>query len=258
MPPKARNHVANIEAVRTFWDEHVCGDVFTHLTERNSQEYLAEVQQNRYHYEYHLLPFLQHVARAGHTVLEIGCGMGMDLAELAKLGCQVTGIDLSPQSLQVAQRYFTLLGLKAELRVSNAEAMDFGDAMFDVVYSFGVLHHTPDIKQALNEVYRVLRPGGRAFLMLYSRYALNNLVHVLFRIPYESPRNWQTDAPITCTFSKREVQHLLQDFVQVHINKAYLFGAGWRPLADIVPQWINSSLGRCLGWHWMIEAQKPE
>src|SRR5262249_8324455 len=191
-------------------------------------EYLAEVRQKRYHYEYHLLPFLQRVAGAGHTVLEIGCSMGMDLAELARLGCQVTGIDLSPQSLQVAQRYFLLEGLTAELRVGNAEALDFGDATFDVVYSFGVLHHTPTIEQALNEVSRVLRPGGKAFLMLYSRYALNNLVHVLCRIPYESPRTWRTDAPITRTFSKRQVQRLLRHFIPVRIDKTYLFGAGWR------------------------------
>jgi hypothetical protein len=112
--------------------------------------------------------------------------------------------------------------------------------------------------QALSEVYRVLRPGGKAFLMLYSRYSLNNFMHVLLRIPYESPRSWKTDAPITRTFSKREVRGLLQHFTQVRIAKAYLFGAGWRPLADIIPQWINASLGRFLGWHWMIEAQKPE
>src|SRR5262245_18857319 len=126
MSPKARHQGTNIEAVRAFWDEHVCGDVFTQLTERHSQEYLAEVRQHRYHYEYHLLPFLQRVAHAGRSVLEIGCSMGMDLAELAKLGCQVTGIDLSPQSLHIAQRYFALFGLQAELRVSNAEALDFG------------------------------------------------------------------------------------------------------------------------------------
>ena len=258
MPSQARDHMTNIDAVRAFWDEHICGDVFTHVTERSAQEYFHEVRQNRFYYEYHLMPFLQRVARAGHTILEVGCGIGMDLAELAKLGCCVTGVDLSPNSLQVAQSYLALTGLEAQLSVRNAEHLDFDDGMFDVVYSFGVLHHTPNITQALREVYRLLRPGGKAFLMLYSRYSLNNFMHVLLRVPYESPRNWKTDAPITRTFSKREVRCLLQDFTQVRIDKAYLFGAGWRPLADIVPQWMNSSLGRFLGWHWMIEAQKPE
>ena len=94
--------------------------------------------------------------------------------------------------------------------------------------------------------------------MLYSRYSLNNLVHMLLRIPYESPRDWKTGAPIARTFSKREVQQLMRRFENVRIEKRYLFGAGWRPISDIVPRFINDGLGRLLGWHWMIESRKPE
>jgi 2-polyprenyl-3-methyl-5-hydroxy-6-metoxy-1,4-benzoquinol methylase len=138
-----RTNVANIEQVREFWDEHICGDVFTTLTDRTSRAYLDEVRRNRYHYEYHLLPFLQRTAAAGGPVLEIGCSMGMDLAELARMGVQVVGVDLSPKSIEVARRHFALVGLQAELQVANAERLDFPDASFGVVYSFGVLHHTP-------------------------------------------------------------------------------------------------------------------
>ena len=250
--------MASLSDVREFWDKYNCGDVFTPLTDRFSKGYLEQVQRNRYRYEYHLMPFLRRVALAGKKVLEIGCGIGMDSGELAKLGCEVVGIDLSPKSVQVAQFYFELEGLRGELRVANAEKLDFGDREFDVVYSFGVLHHTPDITSALDEVYRVLRPGGRAFLMLYSRYSLNNFVHVLLRVPYESPRDWKTDAPITRTFSKREVEILLRRFANLRIEKRYLFGAGWRPISNIMPQFLNDALGRWLGWHWLIEAQKPE
>jgi ubiquinone/menaquinone biosynthesis C-methylase UbiE len=181
----------------------------------------------------------------------------MDLAQLARLGAQVTGVDLSTNSIEVAQRHFELEGIRAELRVANAEQLDFPDASFGVVYSFGVLHHTPNLQAALDEVHRVLRPGGKAFLMLYSRYSLNRLVHVLLRIPYESPRDWKTDAPVTRVFSKREVQALLHRFESLRIEKRYLFGAGYRPVSDILPQSINDGLGRVLGWHWMIEARKP-
>ena len=249
--------MTDIEQVREFWDEHICGDVFTSLTERTSREYLEEVRRKRYHYEYHLMPFLRRVAAAGGPVLEIGCSMGMDLAELARMGVQVVGVDLSPKSIEVARRYFELAGLQAELRVANAEQLDLPDASFGAVYSCGVLHHTPHIENAIREVHRVLRPGGKAFLMLYSRWSLNNAVHVLFRIPYESPRDWKTDAPVTRTFSKREVRKLMRRFENVRIKKRYLFGAGWRPFSDIVPQAVNDALGRVLGWHWMIEARKP-
>lgn len=248
--------MTDIEQVREFWDEHICGDVFTSLTDRSSREYLEEVRRNRYHYEYHLLPFLRRVAAAGSPVLEIGCSMGIDLAELARMGAQVVGVDLSPKSIEVARRHFAIVGLQAELKVANAEKLDFPDATFGVVYSFGVLHHTPNMEAALEEVYRVLRPGGKAFLMLYSRYSLNRLVHVILRIPYESPRDWKTDAPVTQVFSKREIRQLLHRFANLRIEKRYLFGAGYRPVADIVPQSLNDMLGRLFGWHWMIEAQK--
>ena len=250
--------MANIEEVREFWDKYICGDVFTSLTNRHSKEYLEEVRRNRYHYEYHLMPFLHRVANSGNRVLEIGCSMGMDLAELSKLGCHCMGVDLSPESIKVAQHHFQLMEIQADLQVENAENLSFEDGDFDVVYSFGVLHHTPNIERALSEVYRVLRPGGKIFLMLYSKYSLNNFVHVLFRIPYESPRDWSTDAPVTRTFSKREVKHLMRYFEQVRIEKRYLFGAGWRPLSDIVPGSINDVLGRVAGWHWLIAGRKPE
>jgi ubiquinone/menaquinone biosynthesis C-methylase UbiE len=247
-----------INDVREFWDEHICGDVFTSLTERTSREYLEEVRRNRYHYEYHLLPFLRRVAAAGSPLLEIGCSMGMDLAELARMGAQVTGVDLSPKSIEVARRHFDMKGLSADLRVANAEHLDFPDASFATVYSFGVLHHTPNLSRALDEVYRVLKPGGRAFLMLYSRYSLNNFVHVLLRLPYESPRDWKIDAPVTQTVSKREIHDLLHRFAEVRAEKRYLFGAGWKPLSDWVPVAVNDALGRALGWHWMIEARKGD
>lgn len=246
----------DMEKVREFWDEHICGDVFTPLTERTSRSYLEEVRRNRYRYEYHLIPFLQRVAAAAGPVLEIGCGMGIDLAELARMGVAVTGVDLSPKSIELARHYFRMTGLQADLRVGNAECLEFADGTFGAVYSFGVLHHTPDTEKALSEVHRVLRPGGTAFLMLYSRYSLNNAAHVLLRLPYESPRDWTTDAPITRTFSKRGVRRLMRRFARVHLQKRYLFGAGWRPVSDIVPQFLNDRLGRVLGWHWMIEARK--
>jgi ubiquinone/menaquinone biosynthesis C-methylase UbiE len=248
--------MTELETVQQFWDEYICGDVFTPLTDRYSGDYLAEVRANRYKYEYHLLPFLAEVSKAGPRVLEIGCSMGMDTAELAAMGCQMTGVDLSPKSIEVAQNHFAMRGLSADLRVGNAEALEFPDATFDAVYSFGVLHHTPHIEQALDEVYRVLKPNGKIFLMLYNRHSLNNLVHVVLRLPYESPRNWKTDAPITKTFSRGEVSKLVDKFQNHKIEMRYLFGAGWRPVSDYVPVGVNDALGRVMGWHWMIQAQK--
>jgi ubiquinone/menaquinone biosynthesis C-methylase UbiE len=202
------------------------------------------------------MPFLQSCARSGKNLLEIGCGIGMDLTELTKLGCSCTGVDLSPESIKIARKHFEMEGLHADFKVENAEELHFPDASFDVVYSFGVLHHTPDTHKALDEVYRILRPMGTAYIMLYSRYSLNNLIHVIFHIPYESPRNRKIDAPVTRCYSKKELKKKFSSFNKVNIQKRYLFGAGWRPISDIVPQFINDALGRFAGWHWLIRAQK--
>ena len=83
----------DINQVREFWDEHICGYGLSPLSDRKSIEYLDEVRLNRYRYDYHSMPFLRRVGKAGHMVLEIGCSIGIDLAELGKLGCEVAGVD---------------------------------------------------------------------------------------------------------------------------------------------------------------------
>ena len=247
----------SINEVREFWDENVCGDVFTDISDRESEKYVTATRDQRYKYAYHLKPFLQRVAAVKKPVLEIGCSQGVDLAELAKLGCEVTGFDLSPRAIELAKKRFQFEGLNAKFIVGNAEEMAIPDSSVDVVYSCGVLHHTPNIAAAFKDVYRILRPGGKIFIMLYSKYSLNNLVHVLFRLPYESPKDLSKDAPVTMTFSKKGIEELLADFAPLTIEKEYLFGAGWKPVVDMVPTFANRGLGKIMGWHWMIEGTKP-
>jgi SAM-dependent methyltransferase len=111
-------------------------------------------------------------------VLEIGCGLGTDGAQFAKAGADYTGIDLTKASIALAKKRFELAGLKGEFRVSDAENLDFADVTFDVVYSHGVLHHTPDTAKAVREIHRILKPGGRAMVMLYHRGSYNYRVGI--------------------------------------------------------------------------------
>lgn len=244
--------MASSASIRAFWDEHVCGDVFTSLTDRQSQRFFKAAREGRYRYCYHLMPFLMRAASCPGPMLEIGCGIGVDLEQLRRVQPDAIGIDLTPNAVELARRH-----VGGDVRVGDAERLDFPDHSFGVVYSWGVLHHTADIARAIREVHRVLRPGGRAFLMLYARWSLNHLVHATLSIPYESPRDWSVDAPVTRTFSKRGVRRLLSDFVDVRIEKHYLFGAGYRPLVDYVPQAVNKALGRLVGWHLLIDARRP-
>jgi ubiquinone/menaquinone biosynthesis C-methylase UbiE len=105
--------------------------------------------------------------------------MGTDLLQLARRGMRVTGIDLTEEGINLARKRFELYQIPAELKIDDAENLSFPDNTFDVVYSFGVLHHTPDTQKAIDEVRRVLVPGGLAVIMLYNRNSLNYYIHRL-------------------------------------------------------------------------------
>ena len=112
------------------------------------------------------------------AVLEVGCGLGTDGAQFAKAGANYTGIDLTDAAVDLARRRFELFQLPGTFRVADAERLDFPDNTFDIVYSHGVLHHTPDTAAAVREIHRVLRPGGKAVVMLYHRDSYNYRVNI--------------------------------------------------------------------------------
>ena len=108
----------------------------------------------------------------GRRVLEIGCGMGCMAMNWARQGAAVTAVDLNPVSVAQSRRRFEIFGLTGDIREADAEQLPFADGEFDFVYSWGVLHHTPGIAGAIDEIHRVLRPGGRTGVMLYNRESL--------------------------------------------------------------------------------------
>jgi len=111
-------------------------------------------------------------------VLEIGCGLGTDGAQFAQAGAHYTGVDLTDAAVDLARKRFEIFNLEGEFRVADAEQLDFPNESFDLVYSHGVLHHTPDIAAAIAEIRRVLRPGGQAKVMLYHRDSYNYRINI--------------------------------------------------------------------------------
>ena len=108
----------------------------------------------------------------------MGCGLGTDGAQFAKAGAKYTGIDLTDAAVDLAKRRFELFNLPGTFRVADAERLLFANNSFDIVYSHGVLHHTPDTAAAVREIHRVLRPGGKAVIMLYHRDSYNYRVNI--------------------------------------------------------------------------------
>src|SRR5213083_1339553 len=160
------------ERVRAFWQAHPCGTKFSDA-EIGTREFFARIEAHRYAKEWHIPEAADFAGARGLRAVEIGCGLGTDGVRFAKAGADYTGVDLTDAAIELARKRFELSGLRGELRVSDAENLDFDDESFDLVYSHGVLHHTPDIEAAVREIHRVLKPGGRAIVMLYHRGSYN-------------------------------------------------------------------------------------
>jgi len=244
---------ATIETVHDFWNMHVNNEYYT-AERRASEAYFDEIETRRYAWHYHLRELFDSLQGSHGKLLEIGCGIGVDSIQLAKCGFDVTAIDLTENALAIAKDYAALRNVAIDFRLGNAENLEFEDSSFDVVYSFGVLHHTPDIESSVAEVHRVLKPGGKAYIMLYHKYSIVNAVHGAFRLPYESPRDRDDHCPVVYTYSRRGIRALFSGFANVTVEAAYPFTFGFGSVATKTPLTVRKALGRTVGWHLMLAA----
>lgn len=242
--------------VRSFWERHVNNEYYTRR-ERGSTRYFEEIARRRYRYHYHLPELFDTLNLShGNRLLELGCGIGIDATCLAARGFRVTGVDLTQSALNTAGDRERETGRGVNYCMADGEALPFPSAHFDYVYSFGVLHHTPNMRTAVSEIHRVLRPGGVCLAMLYAKYSLVNAVHVLLRIPFESPKSLTDHCPVVRRLTGKDIRRLFNDFSGVSTYKAYPFTYGMRFLYQVLPSRISRSLGRRIGWHQMVRAEK--
>src|SRR2546423_6691468 len=160
------------ERVRAFWQEHPCGTKFADA-EPGSPRFYNLIEEHRYKKEWHIPVAADFANSQNLRVLEIGCGLGTDGAQFAKAGADYTGVDLTQAAIDLSKQRFEWDQLPGNFHIADAGRFDFPDNIFDLVYSQGVLHHTPDTAAAVREIHRVLRPGGRAIVMLYHRNSYN-------------------------------------------------------------------------------------
>ena len=156
------------ESVRTYWNKQSCGtDIAT--SEKFSREYFEEIEEHRYASEPEIMPFAQFTRWRGAKMLEVGVGAGSDFLQWVRAGTRAHGIDLTQEGIDHVRERLGIYGLECEeLRVGDAENIPFEDDSFDLVYSWGVIHHSPDTEKALHEIARVVRPPGRGKLMVYN------------------------------------------------------------------------------------------
>jgi ubiquinone/menaquinone biosynthesis C-methylase UbiE len=247
--------MAVINEIRDFWNRNLCMDNLIKAPYL-STEYFRESTELRYKYHYHIPRDIEQLSKMkpGGKVLEIGPGMGCDTQLLCEKGLEVTAIDLTSKSVETTKVRLAHFNLPAVVITGNAEALQFQDETFDAVYSFGVLHHTPDTYKSIDEVHRVLKKGGIALIMLYNRKSLNYLAHVITRTQFDGTR--KDPCPEEKAYTKQEIIKMFNNFSAVMVKPDYLFGTGWKQINWFVPLFIKKPLGKLIGWHNMIWAVK--
>ena len=241
-------------AVRAYWDERPCGEGLTRAP-RGSHEYFAAIEDAKNRLEPYVHSFAGFTGSRGLDVLEIGCGVGTDTVRFARSGARVTAVDLSETAVALTAERLTDEGLEGDVREADAESLPFADGAFDLIYSWGVLHHTPDTARAIREVERVLRPSGEARIMLYnsrSFFAAGVWARSMFRSrralsPAESLATG-LESPGTKAYTRNEVRVLFDPFLTVEIaTVATPYDrrvAG--PVAGALP---------ALGWNHLVRAR---
>lgn len=268
-----------IDCVRDYWNRRPC-NIRHSPRPLGTREYFDEVEARKYFVEPHIPAFAEFARWCGKKVLEVGCGIGTDTVMFARHGAAVTSVDLSEKSLEIAQQRVKLYGLAEQVKFYCANAEELQDSVpiseYDLIYSFGVIHHTPRPERVLEQLRQYAKPGTTLKVMLYHRrsykvarilltegkwafYKLNDLV----------ARNSeaQTGCPVTYSYSRREGRELLErrgfrvrdaqvehifsyriaDYVQYRYVKEFHFR--WMPLP------VFRALERRFGWHLLLTAE---
>lgn len=269
------------QAVKQHWEEEVCGIRYGESSSR--EEWLREIEKARYELEPHIHGFADFQGARGKKVLEIGVGAGSDFANWIKNGAQATGVDLTDAAISLTKERLDMLNVDSahyRLVPGDAEAVPFPNEEFDIVYSWGVLHHTPNTEQAVREVFRVLKPGGKAKIMIYhvpswTGFLLWTRHHLMKGKVWKSPRKAIFDfleSPGTKAYTVREAREMMQrvgfqnvdlrtklcpgDLLTIKPSKKYQ-GAFYKLVWKLYPKWLVRALGDRFGLELLIEGAKP-
>jgi len=156
------------ERVHDYWNRASCGTENTRH-KKHSAAYFSDIENRRYSIEPEIFSFAQFTRYRNKKVLEVGVGAGTDFVQWVRAGAHAHGVDLTQEAIDNTRNRLALEGLEAQyLSVADAESLPFEDNTFDLSYSWGVIHHSPDTFACLEEMIRVTKPGGTIKVMIYN------------------------------------------------------------------------------------------
>jgi ubiquinone/menaquinone biosynthesis C-methylase UbiE len=269
----------SVDQVRTYWDRRPCN--IRHSPKPvGTREYFDEVEARKYFVEPHIPQFADFDRWRGKKVLEIGCGIGTDTVNFARHGAMVTAVDLSPQSLELARRRTEVFGLQQNVRFYSGSAEELTSFVpvetYDLIYSFGVIHHTPHPERVLQEMKRYAQPGTTIKIMVYHRHSWKVFSILL---GYGKGKFWrlkelvaehseaQTGCPVTYTYTREEgrqliessgfratdifVDHIFAYRIPEYVKYEYVktWPLNWTPSPAF--RWME----RHFGWHLCLTAE---
>jgi len=268
-----------ISRVKEYWDQRPC-NIRHSPSPVGSRQYFDEVEARKYFVEPHIPAFAEFDRWRGKKVLEIGCGIGTDTINFARAGAQVSTVELSEKSMELARARASIFGLQDQIRFYPGNAEELSHVVpvepYDLIYSFGVIHHTPHPEVVLDQLRQYTRPGTAIKIMVYHRrsYKVAGILLTesrgqFWKLPDLVAKNSeaQTGCPVTYTYSRRGGKQLLErhgfrvrevrvdhifpyrvpDYVQYrYVKVPYL---GW------MPQPLFRALERRFGWHLLLTAE---
>ena len=269
-----------IEQVRAYWDRRPCN--IRHSTKpAGSREYFDEVERRKYFVEPHIPGFTEFPRWSGKRVLEIGCGIGTDTMNFARNGASVTAIDLSEKSLEMARKRAEVFGLEDRIRFYHGSAENLADAVplepYDLVYSFGVIHHTPHPDRVLDQIGSYVHRGSTVKIMVYHRHSWKVLWILatygkfqFWRLAELVARNSEAESgcPVTYSYTKDEVRRLIERSRRFRVTDTkveHIFPyrikeyVQYRYVKEWYFRWLPESafhaLEHRLGWHLCVTAE---
>jgi SAM-dependent methyltransferase len=255
----------NIDTVRNFWDARPCNIKHSN-SPLGTVEYFNEVEKRKYFVEPHILKFAEFKKWKNKKVLEIGCGIGTDAVNFVRNSAIYTGIELSEKSLQIAKDRFKLFGLEGNFYCGNAEDIDSFVPVdnYDLIYSFGVIHHTPNPVKIVNKIQKYMDKNSEFRLMLYAK---NSWKAIMIEAGIDQPEA-QYGCPIANTYSLDNIKELLkkydifsieQDHIFPFIIEKYIkYEYEIQPWFKEMSENMFTALEKNLGWHTLIKCKLKE